>query len=279
MSKGFLLFAQNTNDVDYVEQAYALALSIKYSQKNSTPVSIITTNKLTKKQEEVFDEVIPVPWFGEALTEYATAHRWKFFHASPYDETIVLDTDMLLTEDISSWWDYCSNYDFRFCSRILNHKLEPVYDTIHRQTFIANKLSNPYFALHYFKKSDFAYEFYKVLEFVCNNWEWCWSKFAPDFYQNWPSMDLASAVAVEILGAHDKVYDVCSPLEFVHMKPMIQDWDFVPESWQDGVSCVLNSNGDLVVGNIKQPKLFHYVEKNFLNSSLIKQLEVLANGR
>lgn len=278
VSKGFILFAQNTTSVDYITQAYALALSIKISQEHVTNVSLVTNDPVPKKYQKVFDQIIPIPWITEANTALAGEHRWKLFHITPYDETIVLDTDMLLLEDISVWWEYCKNYDFKFCSKIKNYKLDVVTDTYHRKVFIANKLSNPYFALHYFKKTNPTYEFYKTLEFVCNNWEWAYNKFASDEYQNWLSMDLAAAIAIEITGSHEQAIDILSPLEFIHMKTPIQGWSPIPSSWQDTVPYVLNGKGELVVGNIKQSKLFHYVEKNFITKRTLSKLEELANG-
>ena len=242
-------------------------------------MSIMTNDKVPKKYQKVFDQIIPIPWFDQTKSShFKSENRWKFFHVSPYDETIVLDADMLLLEDISSWWSYCSNYDLKFCSRILNYKLEPIpQDTVHRRAFIDNGLTNPYFACHYFKKSDTAYNFYKVLEFVCNNWEWSYTKFAPVSYQNWLSMDLASAISIEITGDYTSVTDQLNPMEFVHMKPAIQGWPMIPNRWQDNVPMVLNSKGKLVVGNIQQPKLFHYVEKSFLSKKIISRLEELAS--
>lgn len=281
MSKGFLIFACNTKDVDYVKQAYALALSIKFSQSEVTSVSLVTNNKVSKKHSKVFDKIIPIPWCNnsDTITRYAGEHRWKLFHVSPYYETIVLDSDMLLLEDISEWWKYCSNFNLRFCSRVKNYKLDIVHDIIYRKSFIANKLTNPYFALHYFKKSQEALEFYKVLEFVCNNWEWCYDLLAKDNWQNCLSMDLATAIAIEISGLYDCVNDSCSPLEFIHMKVGLQSWPTGLDSWQDTVSYVLNTKGDLVVGNIKQSKLFHYVEDSFLSNQIQMRLEELANGK
>jgi glutathionylspermidine synthase len=63
------------------------------------------------------------------------------------------------------------------------------------------------------------------------------------------------------------------------MKTSIQGWDMVYSSWQDAVPFLLNSRGELVVGNIKQPKLFHYVEKSFLSKKIIARLEGIANGK
>jgi len=278
VSKGFLLFAQNTDTVDYITQAYALALSIVISQKTVSKVSLMTNNLVPKKYQKVFDQIIPIPWTTDITSSLAGEHRWKLYHASPYEETIVLDSDMLLLDDISIWWDYCSNYDIKFCNRIKNYKLETVNDTYHRKAFIENKLTNPYFALHYFKKRPSSHEFYKVLEFVCNNWEWCYSQFAPVEYQNWLSMDLAVAIAIEISGMHEIALDNCSPLDFVHMKTPVQGWSPIPVSWQDTVPFVLNSKANLVVGNIKQTKLFHYVEKNFISKKILSKLEDLCNG-
>jgi hypothetical protein len=241
-------------------------------------VALVTNDVVPEEYKFAFDQIIPIPWTENIVeTALKAENRWKIYHVTPYDETIVLDTDMLMLEDITTWWDYCSHYDLKFCSRIKNYKQEHVTDTYHRKAFIANGLTNVYFALHYFKKSDVAYNFYKTLEFVCNNWEWCYDKFAPKEYQNWLSMDVASAVAIEITGFYEAVIDECSPLEFIHMKNPLQGWKPVPVSWQDTVPYVLTNKGDLVVGNIKQSKLFHYVEKNFITNKILTRLEAL-NG-
>ncbi len=280
VSKGFLIYAQNTKDVDYIQQAYALALSIKSSQTKIKNVSLVTNDTVPKKYARVFDQIIPVPWFKDIEGSPLRAeNRWQLYYATPYDETIVLDSDMLLLADISTWWDYCSNYDIKFCSKILNYKQEAItVDEYHRKTFIVNNLTNPYFALHYFKKNREAFEFYKVLEFVINNWDKCCTIFASDHYQQWTSMDLATAIAIEITGMYTCVTDSQSPLEFVHMKIPLQNWPAFFARWEDAVPYVLTYKGDLVVGNIKQPKLFHYVDKKFMNNDLIKQLEGVVYG-
>ena len=280
VSKGFIVLAQNTDSVNYVKQAYALALSIKSSQVENS-ISLVTNNTVPKKYREVFDNIIPIPWYENTTTSsrFCAEHRWKLYHASPYEETIVLDTDMLMLEDISEWWKYCNNYNLKFCSRVKNYKLDTVVDTVHRKAFVENKLSNPYYALHYFKKSQEAHDFYKVLEFVINNWEWCWGVYTPLARQEWVSMDLAIAVAIEITGCYNSVFDRCCPLEFIHMKTPLQGWPLSLASWQAGTHYVLNSRGELIVGNIRQSKLFHYIENDFLSKQIIEQLEELSNGK
>jgi hypothetical protein len=278
MSKGFLIFAENTGSCDYITQAYALALSIKYSQKNFNNVSLMTNDAVPLEYQTVFDKIIPIPFDVENSGKYKTENRWQLYYATPYEETITLDADMLMLQDISDWWNYCADHDIKICSRIKNYKQELVLDDrLHRATFIDNKLTNPYFACHYFKKNQVAYEFYKVLEFVVTHWEFCRGTFAPNTPQMWPSMDLATAIAIEITGQYASVMDSASPLEFIHMKVGIQNWPVPFDSWQDTVPFVLNSKGDLIVGNIKQPKLFHYVEKNFLSNKILSKLKELAH--
>ena len=279
VSKGFLIFAQNTKSVDYVKQAYALALSIKNSQLELTNVSLVTNSKVPKKYLSVFDQVVPIPYFKKTNSILHAEHRYQLYAATPYQETIVLDSDMLMADDVSSWWNYCSNYDIHFCNRVTNYKLETITDTVHRKTFIANDLPNVYYALHYFKKSETAREFYKVLEFVVNNWEACYGKFSPNEYQNWVSMDVSTAIALKISGMEDIAVSNTNPMRFTHMKTGIQNWPVIPDSWQTAVPCILDKHGNVVIGNIRQNELFHYVEKNFVNDKILAKLEGLTNDR
>ena len=279
MSKGFVIFAQNTADTNYVQQAYALALSIQLSQTTHKKVTLVTNDIVPKKYQKVFDKVIPVPWSDNVpATRFNVEHRWKLYHVTPYDETIVLDSDMLLLEDITTWWDYCGHYDVTYCSSIKNHKLETVIDTVHRQAFIINNLPSPYCALHYFKKNQVAYEFYKILEFVITHWEFNRGTFAPNSPNINASMDLATAIAIKLSGMEDQIISSLNPMEFIHMKSFIQGWELPTVDWRDSVLYVLNNQGELLVGNIKQSKLFHYTEKSFISKKIIQKLEGLVYG-
>jgi len=273
VSKGFLILVQNTKDVDYLKQAYALALSIKISQRITNAVSLVTNDQVPENYKHVFDQIIPIPWTDNTDSRYKAENRWKLYHVTPYEETIVLDADMLMLEDISSWWEQCSTYDVNYCSKIKNYKLDPVVDTVYRQSFVVNNLPNSYCALHYFKKSLVADEFYKCLEFVCNNWQECYTIFAPELYEDFLSMDKAVAITIQLSGID--AIDAASPLEFIHMRPALQGWVAPSSSWQRSVSAILNSKGELVVGNIKQSRVFHYIEKDFLSDKLLQKLELV----
>ena len=61
MSRGYIVIAQNNDTVDYLEQAYALALNLKLTQSkvNSLTVCIDPkTKKLIKaKHRKIFDNI------------------------------------------------------------------------------------------------------------------------------------------------------------------------------------------------------------------------------
>jgi len=276
VSKGYVVLAQNTAEDDYVKQAYALALSIHATQTEKN-ISILTNDNVPEEYLHAFDQVIAIPW-EDTNSRFRAENRWKIYHITPYDETIVLDTDMLMLKNIDDWWWYAQDHNLLFCEKTLNFKGEIIDSSMYRKTFTANQLPNTHFALHYFKKSQQAEYFYKTLEFVVNNWAWCYGKFAPEHYQDWLSMDLAAAIALEMAGMNECA-DVCSPLRFVHMKPGVQDWHPVPLYWTDTIPHIYTKDGELIVGNIKQHHLFHYVEKDFVaDGNIIAKLKGLING-
>ena len=49
MTQGFLVVAENNNDIDFIQMAYCLALSLKSTQSKINNLSIITTQEVTEK--------------------------------------------------------------------------------------------------------------------------------------------------------------------------------------------------------------------------------------
>jgi len=104
MDKGFCILAQNNSSTDYVRQAYALALSI-HKFNNDQKVTIITNDIVPEKYKSVFDQIVPIPWTDQAEgKDWKIENRWKVYHASPYEYTIVMDADMIVTHNIEHWW-------------------------------------------------------------------------------------------------------------------------------------------------------------------------------
>ena len=272
-NKGFLILAQNNESIDYVRQAYALALSIEKTQSSYKKVSLLTNDLVPEEYKHAFDQIIPIPWSDGESSRYVVDNRWKFIYASPYDETIVLDSDMLFFEDITSVWDQLDQYELFFASKVLNFKSKIINDVYNRQTFIKNSLPNVYFALHYFKKTEFSFRFYKTLELVVRNWKSFYSTVTPKITQPWVSMDVSAAITIKLLDIEAQVTNPNLNFTFVHMKPNIQDWDTIPTRWTDFADFYITDNFKLFVNQYKQHKIFHYTENEFLVDDIIKILE------
>jgi|AntAceMinimDraft_11_1070367.scaffolds.fasta_scaffold01895_9 hypothetical protein len=274
MSINFTLFAQNSTH-DYVKQAYLCAMSIRATNPGSK-ICLITDTMLDKKTASVFDDIVDIPWNDQAASsEWKIENRWKIYHATPYDQTIVLDTDMLVLDNIATWWNLLQSKDVYFTTNALTYRGDPVTSIYYRKAFKNHELPNLYAGFHYFKKNDNAHVFFKWLEIVMNNWELFYGQFAGGkYFQQWPSVDVSAAIVTKILDMEDAVTSQTSFPNFVHMKTHCQDWKtFVTDKWQDKVKVYLDNNLTLKIGNYKQSGIFHYTEKDFVTDDIIKIYE------
>jgi len=277
--KGFLVLAQNSEGIDYVRQAYALALSLKSSQ-SSCLVSLVTNDPVPEEYQLVFDKIIPIPGEDQAADSvWKVENRWKLYHITPYDETIVLDSDMLVLEDFTPVWDQLTNYDIFFNSTIKDFRGRQLKDFVNRKMFNENELPNVYFGLHYFKKNRQALDFYNVMAFVVANWERVYFDIAPKSKQNWLSMDVSAAIAAKILGIDDRVVNKNINWSITHMKANIQNISPIPSSWTKVLDWHVTDLGQLFVSNIQQHGVFHYIDNDFLTDQVLCSLKEAASGR
>jgi len=270
--KGFLVLAQNSENIDYVKQAYALALSLHKSQ-SSCLISLVTNDPVPDDYKEVFDKIIPIPGDDQAIDSvWKVENRWKLYHVTPYDETIVFDSDMLVFRSFDRLWEQLSNYDVFFASHVLDFKGNRVTDHVNRKMFTENQLPNLYFGLHYFKKNQPALDFYNTLAFVVANWERVYFDIAPKNKQKWVSMDVSAAIAAKILGIEDQVVHPTIDFNFVHMKSNLQNIDPIPSLWTNVLDYYINGDNQLLVSNMLQDGIFHYVTDTFLTDTVITAL-------
>jgi len=71
MSKGYIVIAQNNDTVDYLQQAYALALNLKLTQSTVCNLTVCvdaeTKKHITHKHRKVFDHIVDIPWTDDAV--------------------------------------------------------------------------------------------------------------------------------------------------------------------------------------------------------------------
>jgi hypothetical protein len=265
---------------NYVDQACALAMSV-HNTNPTEKISIVTNDVVPVDYVSLFDNIIPIP-FGDAASasDWKIENRWKLYYASPYDETIVMDTDMLVLQNIETWWSFLSNYELFFTNKVMNYRGDIANTDYYRQTFIDSNLPNLFSGLHYFKQCEFAKEFYTWLELVIVNWE--------DFYNQHlesnsrptqVSIDVCAAIVAKILDCESSITNNISKIpSFTHMKPYCQDWQEVQSSWQDKVGVYISKDGSIKIGNYIQTGILHYTENNFIkNSPTIERYRNLTN--
>lgn len=276
--RGFFTFAQNGTH-DYLRMAYALALSLKATQKENgfLAVGVTPGTIVPEEYREVFDVVIEIPWGdGAAGSSWKLENEWKAFHMTPYKETIKLDCDMLFTQDISYWWDILSRKDFWSATTAMTYRNEVITSTACRESFVSCNLPNVYSAFTYFKQCDVAMEVFDMMDLITHNWD----KFSWEFMgENRPkegfSTDVALALAIKLTGNVDNCTEPSMEFPtFVHMKTELQNWNhnFIPSEWCSVIPNFLTSDLQLKIANYRQNLPVHYHAKTFLTNDMIETM-------
>ena len=120
MNKGILIFGHNNQSIDYLKLAEISArLAMK---KLSVPVSLITDKESRENStfdDSIFDKIIEIDSpqknnyrIHEGKSElFLNDSRQLAFELTPYDRTLLIDSDLLIFDDqYSHYWDY--NEDF-----------------------------------------------------------------------------------------------------------------------------------------------------------------------
>jgi hypothetical protein len=273
MTFGYLLVVSEHTTVDYLNLAYALAISIKNTQQEGyDQVALVIDNKEKLnglKSSWVFDYVIE--WDQETFWD---GRSWMD-QLSPFDATVCLDVDMLFMRDYSHWVKYfLENCDLYVANKSYTYRGELVNDAYYRKAFTKNQLPNLYSMYTFFKKdSTLAKEFFDLgREIIKNPIEYT-NLFLSEYKPKIIGTDEAFALSAKILDIQDQI---AYPLEFpriVHMKPMIQNWPWPADTWSDHLGFYLNRSGKLKIGNYQQHDIVHYVEKDKINTEMISMLE------
>lgn len=184
MSKGVLLFANNNSDIDYIKQACFCAKNIK--KHLGIPVTLVTDsksviNKSYKENLNLFDDVIifkPKETHSKRLykdslassktLEFKNNSRVYAYDLTPYDETIVMDTDVIL---FNSVFNMCfeQNDSLLMYSDSINVSNLNNYEEF---KFITETGIKFYWATCvYFKKNQKSKIFFDLLKHIQENWE------------------------------------------------------------------------------------------------------------
>jgi hypothetical protein len=247
MDKGFVIMAQGN---DYVKCAKALERSIKNVMPDAN-ITIITTEML--------------PHGDQAIdTDWKLQNDWQVYEASPYEYTIKLEADMYLPKSIDYWWDVLKDRDVVVSTTARNFKQEITPVRAYRRFIDDNKLPDTYNGLTYFKKSERAEQFFKVVRDIFENW----NEYRDILKCNKDELattDWVYALACHIIGVEHTTLPNFKDMSMIHMKQFINGTP--GEDWRDVLVYELLPN-TLRVNTIPQMYPFHYHLKDFCDTIL-----------
>lgn len=180
MRKGVLLFANNNSQVDYIKQACYLAKKVKKHLR--VPVSLVTSDRSRVTDfypYEVFDKIIEKRSnnkFSKRYNDGALSHKKLEFNndlrplayeLTPYDTTLILDTDYIICNDLFK--DV-----FDTTKDILLYK-DSTDITLHRNFTEFKRISDTSIDFYWatcvvFKKTKFTKMFFELIEHIRQEW-------------------------------------------------------------------------------------------------------------
>jgi hypothetical protein len=215
MNRGFLMFAHNNKQIDYGELALCNGLMIREHHPeagitlvtNSGTLSWLENRYGKKLVHDVFENItiesVPKNPSSRAFRDtLSTSHdapwfnhtRVSAYEHSPYDETILLDSDYLIANDsLTGCWN--SRDDLRMNCKVITLDHETPNDNEQRlETF---GIPMYWATCVYFRKSDYAATFFGLVEHVRDNYDYYQHiyKFPGNLYRN----DYAFSIAAHIM--------------------------------------------------------------------------------
>jgi len=227
MSRGIIIFAQNNEYINYAEQACACA---GYARRNLSlfdEICLVTNSETLQSEEklinEYFDNVIVsdnfqpenIRLFKDTTDnlEYASfknMSRSDVYKLSPYDETLVIDADYLIMNDVlDQVWN--SDNDV-----MINSKYRDISGRHQENIEYIDNFSIPMYwaTVFYFKKSDFAENLFTLISHIKYNYKYYYYLYncSGNLYRN----DFAFSMALHILNG-SVAFDVPSlPITYLN---------------------------------------------------------------
>jgi hypothetical protein len=263
---GFVTFAQNTDQVDYLELAAVQAQNIKLTQKlNRTAVIVdsATKEKVNDDHRGVFDYIIDLPHdYNDPTNARKFANEWQVFWLTPFKETVKLESDLLFTRSIDHWWTAFRLRNVCLSVGARDYRGNRNYKNLYRREFPENELPDVYNGLMYFRYSQEAVQFFNVARAVFNNWAHIRDNLLINCRDETPSTDVLYAVTALIVGPENCTAHSLDFINFTHMKSAFNGWSD-NRMWTDTV--VGETDGNMIrINNLNQYHPVHYYDKDYV---------------
>jgi len=257
--RGFLLHAFSSKELDYATLAVCCALSIKTNLKNNN-VTIIMDERIEKNLkslfsssviDKAFDDIIiskqefkvakrlhyDTPW-DSFTADFNNNSRFLSYECSPYNESILLDTDYIVMNDsFDNVWS--SKEDLLINKKVTDLKGKP-FPNIKDQRLSDHGIPLYWATIVYFRKSPSAETFFNLVDYIRENYNFFQFlyEFPPSFYRN----DFSFSIAVHIMNGYIKN----------GIKPLIED-TIIASYQKDAIAEIIDSREIIFLShNVKE---------------------------
>lgn len=214
MSKGALIFALNTGNVDYVRMAIFCAKRV--IEHLGIPVSIVTDSRQWLETEypddaKIFDNIIDIKAETNQLKRFydgslaSSVLPWKntsrnhAFNLTPYETTLVLDSDYIIN---SSVLRHAFDRDEEFQIYSNSTDLAEWRDTMFNEFEYINQHSVKFYwaTVMVFKKTKTVEALFDLVAYIKYNWDYFrfLYKIEAPLFRN----DFAFSIAIHIMNGH-----------------------------------------------------------------------------
>jgi hypothetical protein len=272
LGQGFMTIAQNTQDVDYLRLAYLQALSIKLTMPGSLYAVAVDSNTLAAMKDcyhKVFDYIILIEDDHAANEAWKLSNEWQVFNLTPFKETIKLESDILFTRSIGHWWTTFRLRDVVLSTGCRDYQGNLSTARDYRRVFDDNQLPDTYNGLMYFRYSQPAADFFNLAKTLYANWEYVSTSVLKNCRDSNPTTDVVYALTAKLIGVELTTLPI-DFINFVHMKPAINQWPNTP--WHDAVVSELDLPM-IRIANQNQYYPVHYHEKSWATDEIIQRYE------
>jgi len=217
MSKGVLLFAFNTEQVNYYDMAVATSKRVNHFL--NLPVTLVTDEwSVPKNPTYTFDNTIITTadkTNKKNSQVWINKGRFQAFEYTPYDETLLLDTDYLINSN--ALLKTFTMYDDFCCHDTTSWLMRP--DMIQETIGIAN-IKTLWATVVAFRKTNRTKQIFECLEMVQKKYEHYTDlhSIVSGSYRN----DYGLTLALDIANGHTKNLQDIIPWNLVHTNDQVR---------------------------------------------------------
>ena len=287
MNRGVLIFAHNNRDVDY---ALMSIISGSLAKKNlGLPVSLVTdettltwmeTSGIKQKAIEVFEQIIitdkPQTDNSRRLHDgneskfvpFVNLNRTDAFSLSPYDQTLLIDSDYLIfTDNLNKFWEYSETV-------LLGQSINDIIGTDrlgYHDRYVSDTGVHLYWATTVmFTKNEYSENFFSLLSYVKENYQYYSDLFR--FYTRNYRNDIAFSVTQHIM-------DGFETKSSIHLPPVFStlDRDILETVKDDGnlvflINMIMNEK--YIAASVKDVDI-HVMNKSSITRNAEKLLALI----